>query len=220
MIPVHIQAVRTNFTTQQRVVILEEETKKRVLIIWVAPPEAQAIAQGLHKTATARPMTMQFMANLLQVTGVQVEEVRISALENEVYYATVKVRNGDTVQEIDARPSDALTLATQINCPIYVAEEVMERVGFAAQNSETLAVLDNSKAQVLDILQQSAIEKGEPFDKEQVAQKLDEFAEKSPHLTLPGADPMSITLATISTDYFARMREALASMRDKRPVQA
>jgi bifunctional DNase/RNase len=33
------------------------------------------------------------------------------------------------VQEIDARPSDAIALAVRMNCPIYVAEEVMANAG-------------------------------------------------------------------------------------------
>ena len=39
----------------------------------------------------------------------------------------MKVRIGNEVKEVDARPSDVLALAVRTNSPIYVAEEVMQQ---------------------------------------------------------------------------------------------
>jgi bifunctional DNase/RNase len=59
------------------------------------------------------------------------EEVHIEALKEETFYAIAKLRSGDTVQEVDTRPSDALALAVRTNSPIYVTEEVMDRAGLS-----------------------------------------------------------------------------------------
>ena len=48
---------------------------------------------------------------------------------DDTFYATAKVRLGDTTREIDARPSDAVGLAVLTESPIYVAADVMERGG-------------------------------------------------------------------------------------------
>ncbi|HZS77246.1 MAG TPA: bifunctional nuclease domain-containing protein [Ktedonobacteraceae bacterium] len=126
MLPVTIDSVRHHSATQQYVIVLKEETGQ-LLYIWVAKPEASVIAGALNDVPTPRPMTAQLMVNLLQATGIQLEEVRIESLKDEVFYAVLKIRNGEKVQELDARPSDALSLAVMLKCPVYVAEEVMER---------------------------------------------------------------------------------------------
>jgi uncharacterized protein len=113
--------------TQQHIVILSSDGK-RELVIWIGKAEAWAIAAGLNEVASPRPMRAQLMANLLSASGSQLEEVRIDALKDEVFYATLKIRGANGEQEVDARPSDALTLAVLVKCPIYVADEVMQRV--------------------------------------------------------------------------------------------
>jgi RNA polymerase sigma factor (sigma-70 family) len=122
-----IESVREHPDTQQHIVLLKVEGD-RELVIWIGRPEAWAIAAGLANFASPRPMTAQLMVNLLQATGSVLEEVRIAALKDEVFYATLKVRGANGEQELDARPSDALTLAALVNCPIYVAGEVMLRM--------------------------------------------------------------------------------------------
>lgn len=122
-----IESVREHPETRQHVVVLKD-AEDRELVIWIGKSEAWAIAGGLANFAQPRPMTAQLMVNLLQATGSTLEEVRIDALKDEVFFATLKVRGANGEQELDARPSDALTLATLVNCPIFVADEVMQRV--------------------------------------------------------------------------------------------
>ena len=66
---------------------------------------------------------------MTSAAGVQVESVHISSLKEETFYATVKLRNGQNVAEVDARPSDAVALALRAGTPIYVDDEVMTRAG-------------------------------------------------------------------------------------------
>jgi bifunctional DNase/RNase len=122
-----IESVREHPETQQHVVVLKDDGGKE-LVIWIGKGEAWAIAAGLSGVVSPRPMTAQLMANLLQATGSRLEEVRIDSLKDEIFYATLKIRGAAGEQELDARPSDALTLAVLVKCPIYVADEVMQRV--------------------------------------------------------------------------------------------
>ncbi|MFL5734678.1 MAG: bifunctional nuclease domain-containing protein [Chloroflexia bacterium] len=111
------------------VVILREETGPRALCIWVGPTEATAIAMNLRSVPTDRPMTYNFTAALLQAANAELEEVRIEALKGDTFYALARVRTGDTIQEVDARPSDAIALAACVGAPVYVSEEVLGRAG-------------------------------------------------------------------------------------------
>ncbi len=129
MIPARIHSVREISENGQTVVALQDEAGRRVVFIWIGKSEALAIAMGITGLSSARPLTANLMADLLKATGVQLEEVRIESLKDDIFYAVIKVRNGEIVQEMDARPSDALALAAHMGSavPIFIAEEVMER---------------------------------------------------------------------------------------------
>src|SRR5439155_8050616 len=71
-----------------------------------------------------------------QAAGAIVESVEISAIKDDTYYATVRIRAGNKSSEIDARPSDALALAVLLGTPVYVSAEVMEQWGIAVPEGQ------------------------------------------------------------------------------------
>lgn len=115
------------------IVMLLDENGQRALPIWIGPFEGVSIALGVRNPSTLRPMTFKFIANLLEALGATLEEVRVEALKENIFYSVVKMRIGDQVTEVDARPSDALALAASAGSPIYVAEAVMEQAGRTIQ---------------------------------------------------------------------------------------
>lgn len=111
------------------VVVLQDEAGKRALPVWIGAREGQVIAMGLKEFSAVRPLTLNFFVSLLQTLDAEVDEVRIETIKGSTYYAIVKTRCGNSVNETDARPSDAIALAILTGSPIYVAEEVIERTG-------------------------------------------------------------------------------------------
>ena len=111
------------------VIVLVDEAGRRALPIWVGPWEGTALAIGLREFPVPRPLTFTFMANLLEAAGAKLEKVHIHALKENTFYAVAHLRCGDKVQEVDARPSDAIALAVLTDSPIFVAKEVLEQAG-------------------------------------------------------------------------------------------
>jgi hypothetical protein len=85
----------------------------------------------LRQVELPRPMTVTFMGRLLDAADAAIEQVRIERLDGDTYYAVVQVRSGGEPSEVDARPSDALALAAHTGCPIFAAEDVLERAAKA-----------------------------------------------------------------------------------------
>jgi RNA polymerase sigma factor (sigma-70 family) len=114
------------------VVLLKERAGERILPIWVGRFEAGALALQLRAISTPRPMTHDLTARLLEVAAARVEQVTVTSLHENTFYATIRVRAGERVHDVDARPSDALTLAQRMNAPIFVAPELFAhaRVSF------------------------------------------------------------------------------------------
>lgn len=108
---------------EKRIVVLEEIDGERVLPIWVGFPEAEAIVVELEAVELPRPGAHQLSHALLRAAGGRVAEVRISAVVEHVFYATVVLADG---AEVDARPSDALAVALVAGAPINAEPAVLE----------------------------------------------------------------------------------------------
>jgi RNA polymerase sigma factor (sigma-70 family) len=129
MIPVTAVHAVKNVGTENYILMLLNQPGRQVLPIWVGPQEGEHIMLRLRQFPTSRPMTFQFIADLLATSGVNPKEVYINALKYDVFYASVITHNSKGIQEVDARPSDAIALALYAGFPIFVAEEVMASAG-------------------------------------------------------------------------------------------
>jgi len=118
--------------------VLLDEVGHRALGIWIGEAEAAMIQMGLSHTSPIRPMTMNFMGNILKATGATLEEVRIETLKDDIFYAIARIHIGDLIHEIDARPSDAIALAVTTDSPIFVSEEILENCGVVLPEGKTL----------------------------------------------------------------------------------
>jgi RNA polymerase sigma factor (sigma-70 family) len=114
---------------RMRVVLLRERDGERRLPIWIGAFEGDALALHLGGESMPRPLTADLMARLVEATGGRIEHVRISSLRDKTFYAVVAVKAGDRLEELDARPSDALNLAARVGAPIFVDEEVLDQAG-------------------------------------------------------------------------------------------
>jgi uncharacterized protein len=111
---------------QTPVVLLLDKQREKVLPIWIGLCEARAIEIGLSGEVTPRPFTYDLVAAIIRTMKAKIERVVIVDLRDQVFYAQVEVSvNGNTLK-IDARPSDALALASRMNAPVFVTRSVLE----------------------------------------------------------------------------------------------
>jgi len=108
------------------VVLLSDKDRKKVLPIWIGLCEARAIELGLSGEITPRPFTYDLFAALVRTMKAKVERVTIVDLRDQVFYAQVEVSINGDILKIDARPSDALALASRMNAPVYVNKSVLK----------------------------------------------------------------------------------------------
>lgn len=127
MLKVEIDSIRVSLMSQDRIIILKEQNIERYLPIWIGPFEAEAIRVELQGAEVTRPLTHDLLKSVISELGGRVEQIVVSELRNDVFYARLIVEiDGQTV-EIDSRPSDAIALAVRVKVPIFVAESVMDR---------------------------------------------------------------------------------------------
>ncbi|MCD6209028.1 MAG: bifunctional nuclease family protein [Thermoprotei archaeon] len=111
------------------IVLVKGETwDNEVLPISIGGFEAVSINDALEGYTPQRPMTHDLIVNILNELDVEVEKITIDALINNIYTATIvlkEVRNGKVIRHhIDARPSDSIAIALRTKAPIYVSESL------------------------------------------------------------------------------------------------
>jgi bifunctional DNase/RNase len=125
-VEVRIRGLTLDPATSMPIIVLKDVASETVMPIWVGIFEANAIALEIEKIALPRPMTHDLTRNLMRHLNARLERIVISELNDDTFFATLWLRQGDEPLVIDARPSDAIALALRADCPIFVTEEVMQ----------------------------------------------------------------------------------------------
>jgi bifunctional DNase/RNase len=126
-VEMQIRGLMMDPVTNMPIIVLKDVASEAVLPIWVGMFEAQAIALELEKTATPRPMTHDLLRNIARGLNGRVERVVVSEMRQDTFYAVIWMEQAGELVAVDARPSDAIALALRSACPIYVAQDVLER---------------------------------------------------------------------------------------------
>ncbi len=112
--------------TNMPIVVLKDVASDTVMPIWVGIFEANAIAIEIEKVAAPRPMSHDLTRNLIRHLNARLERVVITELKDDTFLAVLWLTQGGETVMVDARPSDAIALALRADCPIFVAEQVMQ----------------------------------------------------------------------------------------------
>ena len=108
----------------------------RALSIQTGNFEAAALSRGIHGS-DERPITADLTVSIIKQLDAKIERVEINRVDGDLFYANVVLRrDGADEISIDARPSDALSLAVRVNAPVYVEDDVMNRTGSISYQSE------------------------------------------------------------------------------------
>lgn len=110
-------------------VILSHAETHTFLPIWIGPAEASAIQLRLERRRFERPLTHDLLDALVRALGGELVKVHVDDLKGNTFVATLFVRRGDRLLEIDARPSDSIVLAVGNRIPVFVSRRVLERAG-------------------------------------------------------------------------------------------
>lgn len=113
-----------------QMIYLTELAGARSFVISIGRGEAEEMRRVVSRTQTERPLTHQLLLDTLAATGARLVAVEVHELRRNTFFARLVLRlAGDGgLRHIDARSSDAIALALRAECPIRVAESVLEQV--------------------------------------------------------------------------------------------
>ncbi|MFN7894114.1 MAG: bifunctional nuclease family protein [Pirellula sp.] len=130
-IPMQLSRIIISEISDNQVIYLKEIEGERQFPILIGIFEATSIDRRVKNGARPpRPLTHDLVVQVAEALGGEMESVVISDLKEQTYFAHIRIKRGEEFFEIDCRPSDAIAIAVtfQPPLPIYVAEEVLDRV--------------------------------------------------------------------------------------------
>ncbi|MEI8388573.1 MAG: bifunctional nuclease family protein [bacterium] len=126
MIEMQVMGIAIDTKSGSPIVVLNDVEKRRALPIWIGQAEASAIIRQLENIKTPRPMTHDLISNLLDLSSFVVEKIEINDYSDTTYYATIFIKGKKNEKfKLDARPSDAITIALKNKAPIFVTPNVI-----------------------------------------------------------------------------------------------
>ncbi len=133
MLEVEVVGVRVEMPSNQPIVLLRELMGERYLPIWIGAVEATAIAFAQQGVVPPRPLTHDLLRDILEATGNEVTEIRITEMKDNVFYASLVLASG---VEVSARPSDSIALALRTGSRIVCSEELLDDAGIVVPDEQ------------------------------------------------------------------------------------
>ncbi|MGQ9857293.1 MAG: bifunctional nuclease family protein [Thermodesulfobacteriota bacterium] len=143
MIQVIVDSVSYEAQGSMYRVNLKEQATGKVLPIFVGAFEGNAIAIALRGIPTARPLTHDLIASVIQGLEGRVMRVVVADLRENIYYAFIYIQQDGREMAIDSRPSDAIALAMRVGVPIFVVKKLQNK--FLDEFEEILTKTDSGE---------------------------------------------------------------------------
>ena len=155
-VPMELSRIIITETSPQQVIFLKEKGGQRSFPIVIGISEALAIDRRLKGFEVPRPMTHDLLAGVINAMGGRLEKILINDLRDHTFIATLLIRRGDEVLEVDSRPSDAIALGVAFDTPIFVAKQVLDEVladalDLAGQKENLKLRRDQLTGQIMDL---------------------------------------------------------------------
>ena len=132
-IQMNVNTILFDSRNSSYIVVLMDETGKKILPIWIGAAEGNSIALAMSNVKPARPLTHDLITGIFDRLDIEIARVVISDLIDNTFYASLYLLHNNKEFHIDSRPSDAIAIAIRIGAPVFVEEEVISK-----QDSTTL----------------------------------------------------------------------------------
>ena len=134
MLELEIDSIRVSLRNYQRVVILKVKDSDLYLPIWIGPSEADSIALKLQEVSVPRPLTHDLLCGVITSLKGTVQNIVISNLSDDTFFAKIIVEQSGSTIEIDSRPSDAIPIAIRTSTPIYAEQKLIDQAAVKMNN--------------------------------------------------------------------------------------
>ena len=122
------------------VIVLQEKEGLRKIIVALGLLEAQAIAFALRGVDVGRPLTHDLFGAFSKAFGIELKHVLIERIDDGTFYSSLYYAQNDERASIDSRTSDAIAIALRANVPIYIREDLLNRMCIRDERNGAISI--------------------------------------------------------------------------------
>ena len=135
MVPLRVLTLIFTGPQQPAVLVLEpieeqRQGRSRIVPVWIGPNEAMQLSVAIEHVKLPRPTTHDLFIDAITNLDACVDHVLISRVDGQTFFAKLVLRQAGRLIEMDARPTDALSLALREDAPFLIDEGVLEQASF------------------------------------------------------------------------------------------
>jgi bifunctional DNase/RNase len=127
-VEIEIDRLMISEVHDRQVLCFREALGNRGFIFICGICEAWAIDRTLKSLPSPRPLTYDAWLATLAACGVQVKGTCFNDMQEETYYAGLRLMHTCQLIEVDMRPSDAVHMALKAGVPILIKEKLLAKV--------------------------------------------------------------------------------------------
>ena len=124
--------------SKQPVVMLADLDEKQAMLIWIGIFEARAIHSETQGIEPLRPLTHDLLKSIIQKTDGNIEKIIITHVAENVFYATIVIKQNGSLKKIDARPSDSIVMALKFKAPIFVSKKLFDEMAVSISEQKEI----------------------------------------------------------------------------------
>jgi len=95
----------------------------------VEPFQSISIQNGIDGKVGARPNAHDIAKDVFSTLKIDVLMVKITERRESAYFSKLVLRQGNTILNFDARPSDAIAIAVRMKADVYINETLLKTEG-------------------------------------------------------------------------------------------
>ncbi len=125
---VKIHKIEYHPSSKGYILFLKKDKESTKIPILIGSNEAQALSLAYEDIRLPRPTTHDLIINIINELDSEIKQVIITRYQNGTFFASIILKKNNQTFEIDARPSDAISIALKKIIPIYVTDEIFKSV--------------------------------------------------------------------------------------------
>ena len=123
---VEIHKIEYHPESKGYILILKRNKGKSKIPILIGSNEAQSLSLAYEDIRLPRPSTYDLIINLVLNLDAELKHVCINKYENGTFFANIVIKKMTINIDIDARPSDAISIALKALIPIYISDNILK----------------------------------------------------------------------------------------------
>ncbi len=108
--------------------MLRERDGLRKIVVALGMNEAQSIAFVLRKVQPPRPLPHDLFVSFASLFGIKLLYSLVCDIKGGTFCSQIFFEQNGMIKSLDSRTSDAIALALRENAPIYITDELLDRM--------------------------------------------------------------------------------------------